>query len=129
LLPFHYLLPLGLKFLPESYILRDEKTSKGLITVAPIRCKQKKVEIQKLFFEEGAYGDASELVQFVVSKYKANGAVSILVKVDDYLPELLAMLVTKCGFSQISYEKLWRVDKFIDATYNKRDFRFRLSHC
>lgn len=81
------------------------------------------MEIQKLFFEENCYEDAADLVQYVVSKYKAMGAVSVMVKVDDYLPNLLSMFVSKCGFSQISYEKLWRVTKFVDSEYNKRDFR------
>ena len=122
-IPLHHLLPLCFKFLPESYILKDKKEIKGLITIAPTRCHMKKMEIQKLLFEEGAWLDAAELVQYAVSKYKAMGAVSIMVKVDDYLPDLLSMFVTKCGFSQISYEKLWRVNKFVEADYDKKEFR------
>ncbi len=122
-IPLHHLLPLRFKFLPESYILKDKKEIKGLITVAPTKCHIKKMEIQRLLFEEGAFEDAVELIQFAVSKYKAMGAVSIMVKVDDYLPDLLSMFVSKCGFSQISYEKLWRVSKFIEADYNPKDFR------
>lgn len=123
LLPLHHLLPLRLKFLPESFVLKDKNTIKGLITVAPTKCRHKKMEIQKLFFEENALADAAELVQFAVSKYKAMGAPSIMVKVDDYLPELLTMLVSKCGFSQISYEKLWRINKFVDAPFDKKEYR------
>ncbi|MCQ2754283.1 MAG: hypothetical protein MJ231_04450 [bacterium] len=122
-IPLHHILPLAYKFLPESYVLKDYKEVRGLITVAPTKCKNKKMEIQKLFFEENAYDDAAELVQFVVSKYKALGATSIIVKVDDYLPELLTMLVSKCGFTQISYEKLWRVNKFIDVDYSNNHYR------
>ena len=122
-IPLHHLLPLKLKFLPESYVLKDKKDIKGLITVAPARCRQKKVEIQKLFFEENRYDVAAELVQFAVSKYKAMGAVSVLVKVDDYFPELLTMFVTKCGFSQISCEKLWRIDHFPTEAFDKKEFR------
>ena len=123
LIPLHHLLPLYFKFLPESYILKDKRDIKGLITIAPIGRHVKKMEIQKLLFEEGAWLDAAELVQYAVSKYKAMGAVSIMVKVDDYLPDLLSMLVTKCGFSQISYEKLWRVNKFVESDYDKKEFR------
>lgn len=128
LLPLHYFLPLRFKFLPESYVLKEDKEIKGLITVAPTKCRNKKMEIQKLFFEENSLSIATELVQFAVSKYKAMGAPSIIVKVDDYLPELLTMFVSKCGFSQISYEKLWRINKFIDADFDKKEFRsFRSS--
>ncbi len=122
LIPLHHLLPLRFKFLPETYVLKDKKEIKGLITVAPSRCPMRKMEIQRLFFEENCYEDASELVQFVVSKYKAMGAFSFVVKVDDYMPDLLKMFVAKCGFSQISYEKLWKV-KDITYGYNRKDFR------
>lgn len=119
----HHFLPLKLKFLPESFVLKEGKDVKGLITVAPAKGKHKKVEIQKLFFEENSYSVATELIQYVVSKYKAMGAPSILVKVDDYLPELLTVFVSKCGFNQISYEKLWRITDYPKSEFNKKEFR------
>lgn len=122
-LPIHYLLPLRLKFLPESYVYEENKVVKALITVAPIKCRYKKMEIQKLFFEEDFLAETSELVQFVVSKYKAMGATSVIVKVDDYLTDLVAMFINNCNFSQISYEKLWRIKDNIEPTFNKKDFR------
>lgn len=119
----HHFLPLSLKYLPESFVLKDGKEIKGLITVAPSKCRNKKIEIQKLLFEENSLSDAAELIQYAVSKYKAMGATSILVKVDDYLPELLSLFVSKCGFSQISYEKLWRISELNDTPFDKREFR------
>ena len=124
LILFHHLLPLRFKYLPESYVLKDKKDIKGLITVAPNKSRQKKVEIKKLFFEENSYEEASELVQYAVSKYKAMGAVSVLVKVDDYFPELISMFVNKCGFSQMSCERLWRLTKFPECSYDKREYRY-----
>ena len=123
LIPLHHLLPLRFKFLPESYILKDGKEVKGLITVAPSKSPLKRMEIQKLLFEENCYEDAGELIQFVVSKYKAMGAVSFIVRIDDYLPELLKLFVSRCGFSQISYEKLWKVDSIENQDFNKKEFR------
>ena len=122
LILFHHLIPLKYKFMPESYIYKDGKEIKGLITIAPQKGLNKKVEIKKLFFEENALDAAAELVQYAVSKYKAMGSPSILVKVDDYLPELLNMFMTKCGFSQISNEKLWRVKDFPQAEGDKKEF-------
>ena len=123
LILFHHLLPLMLKYLPESYVLESNNDIKGLITVAPNKGRHKRVEIKKLFFEENSYEEATELVQYAVSKYKAMGAASVIVKVDDYLPELLSLFVNKCGFSQISEEKLWRITKFPDANYDKKEYR------
>lgn len=125
LIPLHHILPLRFKFLPESYVLKDKNEMKGLITVAPTSCPLKQMEIQKLLFEENCYEDAGELVQFVVSKYKALGTASIIVRIEDCFPELLKLFVSKCNFSQISYEKLWRVDQrtFTTAEFNKKMFR------
>ena len=127
--PFHHLLPLRFKFLPESYVLKDKKEMKGLITVAPTRCPMKQMEIQKLLFEENRYEDAGELIQYVVSKYKAMGTASIIVRIDDYLTELVRLFVSKCGFSQISYEKLWGVNTGVgvnisdEKSFNPKMFR------
>lgn len=130
LLPLHHLLPLRLKFLPESYVLKDKKDIKGLITIAPTKRPHKRLEIQRLFFEENCYEDAAELIQFAVSKYKASGAISFLVRVDDNLPDLLRLFVSKCGFSQISYERLWKLPIPEKLEFNKKDFRsFRNSDC
>lgn len=123
LILLHHLLPLKLKYLPESYVFKDKKDIKGLITVAANKSRQRKVEIKKLFFEENSYEEAAELVQYAVSRYKAMGAASIIVKVDDYLPELITMFVTKCGFSQISFERLWKVTKFLETDYDQREYR------
>ena len=105
--PLHHMLPLRFKYLPESYILKDKKDMKGLITIAPSKNPLKQMEIQKLLFEENCYEDAGELIQFAVSKYKAKGCASIIVRIDDYLTELIKLFISKCNFSQISYEKLW----------------------
>ena len=122
LLPLHHLLPLRFKFLPESYVLKEKKEIKGLITIAPSRCPLKKMEIQWLFFEDNCYDDAGELIQYVVSKYKAMGASSFIVKIDDFLPELVRLFVAKCNFTQISYEKLWKVTD-VESEFDKREFR------
>ena len=123
LILLHHLLPLRFKFLPESFVLKDENEIKCLITIAPVKSNHDRVEIQKLLFEENSLADAAELVQYAVSRYKAMGAASVIVKVDDYLPELISMFTERCGFSQISSEKLWRVDKFIETPYDKKEFR------
>lgn len=122
-LPLHHLLPLRFKFLPESYVLKDKKDIKGLITIAPSKCPIKRLEIQRLFFLENSYEDAEELVQYAVSKYKACGAISFVVRVADALPELLRLFVSKCGFSQISYERLWKISIPENLAFNKNYFR------
>ena len=128
LIPLHHLLPLKLKFLPETYVLKDKNEIKGLITVAPSKNPIKRLEIQRLFFEENCYEDACELIQFAISKYKAMGAISFIVKIDDNLTDLMKVFVSKCGFSQISYEKLWKLPIPDNISFDKKDYReFRSS--
>lgn len=122
-LPLHHLLPLKFKFLPESYVLKEKKEIKGLITIAPSKSPVKRLEILRLFFEENSYEDACELIQYAVSKYKALGAISFIVRVEDSLPDLLRCFVAKCGFSQISYERLWRINVPESLVYDKNMFR------
>lgn len=123
LIPLHYLLPLRFKFLPETYILKDKKELKGLITIAPTKSPLKQLEIQRLFFEENCFEDAVELIQYAVSRYKAMGTASFIVRINDYLPELLRIFVSRCGFSQISYEKSWKITGLDGLSYNKKCFR------
>lgn len=122
-LPLHHMLPLKLKFLPESYVLKDNKEIKGLITVAPSKSPVKRMEILRLFFEENCYEDACELIQYAVSKYKALGTISFIVRIDDSLPDLLRVFVSKCGFSQLSYERLWKITVPQTLEFNKNNFR------
>ena len=123
LFPLHALIPLRYKFLPESYVMKDKKEIKGLITVEPTRCPLRQMEIQKLLFDENCFFEAEELIQFVVSKYKAMGTASFIVRINDNLPELVKLFVSKCGFSQISYEKLWKITHVNDSISNKMKFR------
>ena len=126
----NHLLPQRYKFMPESYVLKDKKNIRALITVAPSKNPLKQLEIHKLLFQENNYHEAEELIQYVVSKYKANGVVSFIVKIDDYLSDLIRLFIAKCGFSQISYEKLWMNKEYNSYTfeelsekYNSKMFR------
>ena len=119
----HHLIPLRFKFLPEAYVQKEKNDIKGMIMVAPTRCPLKQMEIQKLLFEENCYDVAAELIQYVVSKYKAKGTTSFLVRVDDYLPELIKLFISKCGFTQISYEKLWRINHIEHTDYENYQIR------
>ena len=121
--PLHHLVPLNFKFLPESYVIEENNEIKGLITVEPTSAPTKQMEIQKLFFEANYYYYAGELIQYVVSKYKAKGTASFIVRVNDYMPELVKLFISKCGFSQISYEKLWKVKNNQIMHFNKNHFR------
>ena len=66
LLPLHHLLPLKFKFLPESFILKDGKEIKGLITVGTTKSKNKKVEIPARPYLKFTEDDFDEILQETV---------------------------------------------------------------
>ena len=67
----HSILPLKYKFLPESFILLDNKEILGLITVVPTLGNPYKLNITRLVFQNNLYDAGKQLIDFVISRYGA----------------------------------------------------------
>lgn len=106
----HDLLPLNLKFSPESYVIEEDKTIIGMVTVAPTNGNPFKLNISRLFLEQDYFNAGKQLIEFVISKYGAKGASTFITKIDDSYDELLHLFVDGCGFRQCSSEQLWKMD-------------------
>lgn len=106
----HNLLPLNLKFLPESYVIEENKEIIGMITVAPNYGNPFKLNISRLFLEQDYFNAGKQLIEFVISKYGAKGASNFIAKIDDSYDELLELFSEGCGFRQCSSEQLWKMD-------------------
>ena len=120
----HAILPLKYKFLPESYILLENGEILGLITVAPTSGNPYKINITRLIFKQNLYQIGKQLVEFVIARYGAKGAVSFRVLVDQSHDELLDLFSKGCGFRHCSYENLWKLDNFVPKTDTKATFRY-----
>ncbi len=120
----HALLPLKYKFLPESYILLEKKEILGLITIVPTNGNPYKINITRLIFRQNMYDVGKHLVDFVIARFGAKGAISFNVTVDQSHEELLNLFMQGCGFRQCSYENLWKLDNFKPATNKKTNFRY-----
>ena len=120
-LPLHHMLPLKYKFMPEAFVYSENNNVKAFISV--IFSPNNRLEINRLFFNENDLTCATELIKYVVARYKKFGASSVTIRVDNYLSSLLATLVSDCGFSQISGEKLWKAVKPCNFEFNKDNFR------
>lgn len=72
----HTMLPLKYKFLPESYVLSDNKEILGLITVVPTMGNPYKINISRLIFGNNYYDAGKQLVEFVIARYGSKGATS-----------------------------------------------------
>lgn len=115
----HYVLPLGLKFLPESYVIEENKEIIGMATIAPTLGNPYKLVISRLFLEQDYFNAGKQLLEFVITRYGAKGASTFIATIDDSYDELLTLFVDGCGFRQCSSEQMWKMsDIRISKTEN-----------
>lgn len=117
----HDLLPLGLKFLSESYVIEENKDIIGMVTVSPTAGNPFKLSISRLFLEHDYFNAGKQLIEFVISKYGAKGATSFITRIDDSYDELLHLFTEGCGFRQCSSEQLWKMNSI---RFSKNDNSF-----
>lgn len=107
----HDLLPLQLKFLPETYIVEDNKKQiLGMASVSKTHGNSFKININRLYLDSDYFNIGKQLLDFIVAKYGAKGASSFLAIIDDSNEELLQLFVDGCSFRQCSSEQLWKLD-------------------
>lgn len=107
---FHDFLPYRFKFLPESYVIEENKDIIGMVTVSPTAGNPFRLIISRLFLEHDYFNSGKQLVDFVVAKYGAKGVSSFLSIIDDSSTELLHLFIDGCGFRHCSSEQLWRLE-------------------
>ncbi len=104
------MMPLKLKFKSESFILVAGKEILGLITVVCTPGNPYKINITRLIFKENYYDAGKTLVNFIIQKLGAKGAVTFSVVIDECHNELFDLFVNGCGFRQCSSETLWKIE-------------------
>lgn len=104
-------LPLGMKFQSESFILLENNEILGLITTAKTPGNPYKINITRLIFKENLYEAGKKLVEFVIQKFGEKGAASFAVTIDECHSELFDLFINGCGFRQCASETLWKTGK------------------
>ncbi len=92
------ILPLSMKFKPESFILTESHEILGLITVARTPGNPYKINITRLIFKENLYEIGKQLVHFITQKFQEKGANTFTVTIDECHDELLNLFINGCGF-------------------------------
>ncbi len=118
---FHELLPLSLKFSPESYVIEEDKSIIGALTLVPTYGNPYKINISRLFLEQDYFNAGKQLIEFIISKYGAKGASSFITQIDDSYNELLYLFIEGCGFRQCSSEQLWKMN---NIRFSQKDDTF-----
>lgn len=119
----HDLLPLDLKFLPESYVIEENKNIVGMVSVSPSAGNPFKLTISRLFLRHNCFNEGKQLIEFVIAKYGAKGVKTFLVTVEDSYLDLLHLFADGCGFRQCASEQLWQMDSIRFTQTDKSFFR------
>ena len=91
-------------FYINVYVLTENDEILGHITVLPKMGNPYKIIITRLIFQNNLYDVGKQLVEFVIAKYGAMGAVSFSAKIDNSHEELVQLFLNQCGFRHCSYE-------------------------
>ena len=105
----NYVLPLRLKFLSESYVAYYKNKEEGLITLEKDSKSQTRFKITKLFVEENSTLIASELSNYVITKYRAQGANTFYIVIDEKQADLLNIFKHELNFRECGFEYLYKI--------------------
>lgn len=100
----HSFLPLGLKFLKESYAIADAGRVLGFITLDKDDFNSKRLIISQLFLEKNSLEYGEELINFVTNKFLSLGAKSFLTVVNEDSPGAVKLLTEVSKFRILGYE-------------------------
>ena len=112
----NHLLPLRLKFANESFVALVDKKNQGLITLDKDSKSFTRFKITKLILEENSTDIAHQLVNYVISRYRAMGAAQFYAVVDEKDAQLLNIFKNELNFRLCGCEYLYRIDS-IDSNY------------
>jgi len=104
----NHLLPLRLKFAPESFIILINKIEKGIITLEKDSKSCTRFKITKLILEQ--FSIANQLTNYVISRYRAMGAQSFYAVVDELQNDLIHIFKNELNFRICGYEYLYRIN-------------------
>lgn len=106
---FHNILPLKMKFLDETFVALDRGSIRSLITVQKDERSAKKLKITKLFIEKNSLDAGKMLVEYLISRYCAQGAQSFQVTVEEKRDDILSLFVRGCGFRDNAKEFIYAI--------------------
>lgn len=106
----NHLLPLRLKFANESYIALVDGKKTALLTLDKDSKSYTRFKITKLILEEYNCDVSKQLVNYVISKYRAQGANSFYVVVDEKQVDLLNIFKNEMNFRACGHEFLYKIN-------------------
>ena len=102
------ILPMRLKFMPESYVLYDKKDLLAYISIKKHNNCYKKWKLSKLLMANNSYNAGLMLIQYTISKLGAKGANTFLAEIEETQGELIRLFTEGAGFRQCSRQQIWK---------------------
>ena len=112
----NHILPLRLKFANESFVALEDKKTEALITLDKDSKSFSRFKITKLILEENSTEIACQLVNYVISRYRAMGASSFYVVVDEKQTDLLNIFQNELNFRACGLEYLYKINSINTST-------------
>ncbi len=112
----NHLLPLRLKFTNESFVILTDKKVQATLTLDKDTKSHTRFKITKLILEENSSFAFKQLVNYVISRYRAMGAAQFYAVVDEKDAQLLNIFKNELNFRLCGCEYLYRIDS-IDSNY------------
>lgn len=106
----NHVIPLRLKFTNESFVALVDKKPNALITLDKDSKSFTRLKITKLILEENSTDIACQLVSYVISRYRAMGASSFYVNVDEKQADLLNIFQNELNFRACGFEYLYKIN-------------------
>jgi len=106
----NHILPLRLKFANESFVILSNNKIEALITLDKDSKSISRLKIIKLILEENSTFLACQLVNYVISRYRAQGASSFYVVVDEKQVDLLNIFQNELNFRACGFEYLYKIN-------------------
>ncbi len=125
----NYLLPLRLKFANETYVALVDNKKSALITLDKDSKSYSRFKITKFILEENQSSISTQLINYVISKYRAQGATSFYVVIDEKRADLLNIFKNEMNFRLCGCEYLYKISSinskthFLLKTFKKEDVK------
>ena len=113
----NYLLPLRLKYSNESFVAVEDDAILASITLDKDSKSHSRFKITKLMLEAGAHSIAHQLINYVIGRYRAQGAQSFYVVVDENNNDLLNIFKNELNFRMCGCEYLYKINP-INTSYD-----------
>lgn len=119
----NHLLPLKFKYTNESFVAVENGKIKGLITLDKDSKSNSRFKITKFILEESDSSNANQLVNYAITRYRAMGASSFYIVIDEKNADLLNIFQNELNFRACGLEYLYKVNSINSSALSMKHYK------